>query len=120
VAAIKVAVIPRATCLERVQLRAQVLMKRYAEREVLYAEFIVETSKRFADAWSHHAESPEVVAGVFSAVERMRLTSFDAVIVTAERVTLNILEALPSPTRASMICAEVYTAISFPISSETS
>jgi len=47
---------------QRVQLRAQSLMKRHAEREALYAEFIVEASKRFADAWSHHAESPEVVA----------------------------------------------------------
>jgi hypothetical protein len=42
---------------QRVQIRAQALMKRYAEREALYAEFIVEASKRFADAWSHHAEA---------------------------------------------------------------
>jgi hypothetical protein len=34
--------------------------------------YIVEASKRFADAWSHHAESPEVVAGLYSAIERMR------------------------------------------------
>jgi hypothetical protein len=62
---------------QRVQLRAQSLMKRHAERETLYAEFIVEASKRFADAWSHHAENPEVVAGLYSAIERMRLTSSD-------------------------------------------
>jgi hypothetical protein len=62
---------------QRVQIRAQVLMKRHAEREALYAEFIVEASKRFADAWSHQAESPEVVAGLYSAIERMRLTSSD-------------------------------------------
>jgi hypothetical protein len=68
---------------QRVQLRAQNLMKRHAEREALYAEFIVEASKRFADAWSHHAESPEVVAGLYSAIERMRLTSSDPVIVAA-------------------------------------
>jgi hypothetical protein len=76
---------------QRVQLRAQGLMKRHAEREALYAEFIVEASKRFADAWSHHAESPEVVAGLFSAIERMRLTSSGAVIVAAERVMHNVL-----------------------------
>ena len=77
---------------QRVQLRAQSLMKRHAEREVLYAEFIVEASKRFADAWSHHAESPEVVAGLYSAIERMRLTSSNAVIVAAEGVMFDILD----------------------------
>jgi hypothetical protein len=85
---------------QRVQIRAQGLMKRHAEREALYAEFIVEASKRFADAWSHHAESPEVVAGLFSAVERMRLTSSDAVIVAAEQVMLNILEAYAQPDKS--------------------
>ena len=59
-----------------------------------------------------------------SAVERMRLTSSDAVIVTAERVMLNILEAYAQPDKSFDDCAEVYTAISFaisfPISSETS
>ena len=75
-------------------------MKRHAEREALYAEFIVEASKRFADAWSHHAESPEVVAGLFSAIERMRLTSSDAVIVAAEQVMLSILEAYAQPDKS--------------------
>jgi hypothetical protein len=57
-------------------------------------------SKRFADAWSHHAESPEVVAALFSAVERMRLTSPDSVIVAADRVMLNILEAYAQPDKS--------------------
>ena len=77
---------------QRVQLRALSLMKRHAEREALYAEFIVEASKRFADGWSHQAESPEVVAGLYSAIERMRLTSSDTVIVAAEGVMFDILE----------------------------
>jgi hypothetical protein len=85
---------------QRVQIRAQGLMKRHAQREALYAEFIVEASKRFADAWSHHAESPEVLAGLFSAIERMRLTSSDAVIVAAERVMHNILEAYAQPDKS--------------------
>jgi hypothetical protein len=83
---------------QRVQIRAQVLMKRHA-REALYAEFIIEAAKRFADAWSHHAESPEVVQ-VFSPRSTMRLTSSDAVIVAAERVMLNILEAYAQPDKS--------------------
>ena len=85
---------------QRVQLRAQRLMKRHAEREALYAEFIVEASKRFADAWSHHAENLEVAAGLFSAIERMRLTSSDSVILAAERVMFNILEAYAQPDKS--------------------
>ena len=85
---------------QRVQLRAQSLMKRHAEREALYAEFIVEASKRFADAWSHKAESPEVVAGLYSAIERMRLTSSNAVIVAAEGVMFDILDAYAQPDKS--------------------
>ena len=29
-----------------------------------------EASRRLAEAWSHHAESPEVIAGLYSAVQR--------------------------------------------------
>jgi hypothetical protein len=83
-----------------VQIRAQVLMKRHSDRVALYAEFIVEASKRFADAWGHHAESPEVVAGLYSAIERMRLTSSDAAIVAAEGVMFDILEAYAQPDKS--------------------
>jgi hypothetical protein len=84
----------------RVQLHHQGRMRRYAEHEALYAEFIVEASKRIADAWSHHAQSPEVVAGLFSAIERMRLSSSDEVIVAAERVMRNVLEAYAQPDKS--------------------
>ena len=47
------------------------------KREALYAEFIKEASKRRAEAWSHQAESPEVIAGLYSGVERMRLFSIE-------------------------------------------
>jgi hypothetical protein len=85
---------------QRVQIRNQALMKRHSEREALYAEFIIEASKRFADAWSHQAQSPEVAAGLFSAIERMRLTSSDAVIIAAEGVMFNILEAYAQPDKS--------------------
>ena len=32
------------------------------KRETLYADFIIEASERYAHAWSHEAESPEVNA----------------------------------------------------------
>ena len=65
---------------QRGQLRLQTLVQQAVKREALYAEFIAEASKRVAEAWSHQAESPEAIAGLYAAVERMRLTSSTEVI----------------------------------------
>jgi hypothetical protein len=84
---------------QRGQLRAQALFHESAKRESLYAEFISEASKRRADAWSHHAESPDVIAGLYSAVERMRLSSSDEVIRLAGQVVLHVADAYAAPDR---------------------
>ena len=68
-----------------------------AKREALYAEFIREASKRRAEAWSHHAETPEVIAGLYSGVERMRLTSSSEVIRSAEQVVRHVIDAYAAP-----------------------
>jgi hypothetical protein len=44
------------------QLRANALINESAKREALYAEFIIETSKRLAGAFGSHSQSPGVVA----------------------------------------------------------
>jgi hypothetical protein len=48
----------------RGQLREHARAQEAAKREELYAAFIVETSKRLAEAWAHQPESPEVLAGL--------------------------------------------------------
>jgi hypothetical protein len=68
--------------------------------EALYAEFIIEASKRFTEAWGHQAEGPEVVAGLYSAVERMRLTSSGEVIRVAEQVVRFVVEAYAAPDKS--------------------
>ena len=78
---------------QRGQLRAQALVHESVKRETLYSEFIIEASKCLADAWSHHAESPEVIARLYSVVQRMRLTSSDEVISVAEKVIRLVIEA---------------------------
>jgi len=85
---------------QRGQFRAQRLMREAAKRETLYAEFITEASKCRADAWSHHVETPEVLAGLYSAVERMRLISSDAVRQAAEKVVLHVMDAYAAPDRS--------------------
>lgn len=82
---------------QRGQLRAQSLIHEAAKREALYAEFISEAARRLTEAWSHHAESPEVVAGLYSAIQRMRLTSSDEVVRIAEQVIRQVIEAYASP-----------------------
>ena len=78
---------------QRRQFRTQALVHEAVKRETLYAEFIIEASKRLTDAWSHQAESPEVIAGLYSAMERMRLTSSTEVIRVAEQVVRQVLDA---------------------------
>lgn len=78
---------------QRRQFRAQALVHEAVKRETLYAEFIIEASKRFTEAWSWQAETPEVVAGLYSALERMRLTSSPEVIRVAEEMVRRVLEA---------------------------
>jgi hypothetical protein len=82
---------------QRGQLRAQVLIQEAVKRETLYAEFIIEASKRLTEAWGHQAEGPEVFAGLYSAIERMRLTSSGEVIRVAEQVVRFVVEAYAAP-----------------------
>jgi len=82
---------------QRRQFRAQALIQEATKREALYAEFIKEASKRRAEAWSHTAESPEVIAGLYSGVERMRLWSSSEVISKAEHVIHHVIDAYASP-----------------------
>ncbi|MGC2463218.1 MAG: hypothetical protein WA446_19955 [Steroidobacteraceae bacterium] len=77
---------------QRGQFRVEALVHEAVKRESLYAEFIIEATKRFTEAWSHQAESAEVVAGLYSALERMRLTSSPAVIRVAEHVVRQIID----------------------------
>ena len=81
----------------RGRVRAQALVQEAAKREALYAEFIIEASRRLTEAWSHHAESPEVVAGLYSAHQRMRLTSSDEVIRVADQVIRLVIQAYAAP-----------------------
>jgi hypothetical protein len=82
---------------QRGQLRLQTLVQQATKREALYAEFIVEAAKRITEAWSHQAASPEAFAGLYSAIERMRLTSSAEVIDTAEAIITEIAEAYAAP-----------------------
>jgi hypothetical protein len=84
---------------QRDQLRAQALRHEADKREALYAEFITEASKRYIDAWDHQAEGPEVIAGLHSALGRMRLSSSNEVIYAAGEVIRLVTEAYADANR---------------------
>jgi hypothetical protein len=85
---------------QRIQTHHRRLMQQAVIRETLYAEFIVEASRRLADAWSHGAEGPQVIANLYSAVQRMRLTFSSEVVSAAERVMQAILDAYAEPDKS--------------------
>jgi hypothetical protein len=84
---------------QRLQLRIQATVHEAGKRENLYGEFITEAARRLAEAWTHHAENPEVIAGLYSAVQRMRLASSDEVIRLADCVIQEVVEAYAAPDR---------------------
>ena len=84
----------------RGQVRAHKLAEEASKREALYSEFIIEAAKRFTDAWGHQAEGPEVVAGLYAAMERMRLTSSHEVLNVAQQVVRRVIEAYAAPNRS--------------------
>lgn len=69
------------------------------QRQKLYSEFIIEATKRLAEAWSHEAEGPEVVGNLYSAIQRMRLISSDSVVSCAEDVLRGVIAAYAEPNR---------------------
>ena len=85
---------------QRGQLRAQALVHEAVKREALYAEFIVEASRRQTAAWSHHAETPEVMAILYAAMQRMRLTSSNEIIDAAQNVLRYVVDAYAAPDRS--------------------
>ncbi len=84
---------------QRRLLRTQTLMQDTIQHQALYSDFIIEASKRLTEAWSHQAEGPEVISGLYSAVSRMRLTSSNEIIKRSEQVIRSIIAAYADPNR---------------------
>ncbi len=83
----------------REQLRVQTVRQEIQRREALYAEFIVEASRRLAEALAREAQTPEVIAGLYSSLERMRLTASDEITAAAHNVMREIVEVYAAPNR---------------------
>ena len=67
------------------------------KREQLYSEFITECSKLVLDALDHSLDRPETLQLAYTLVNRMRLTSGDAVLAAAESAIEQILATYRAP-----------------------
>ncbi len=83
----------------RRQHQTQSTIQLVARREKLYAEFISEASRHLVKAWGHEMNSPDSLAGIYSALERIRLTSSTAVVDAAERVMQLVVAAYNAPNK---------------------
>ena len=81
------------------QLRIQLLLQEAAKRETLYAEFIIEASKRLTETWGKQPESPDVLAGLYAAMERIRLMCSGPVLSAAEQVIRKVVGAYADPNK---------------------
>jgi hypothetical protein len=83
----------------RRQHHTQTSIQRAARHERLYAEFISEASRHLVSAWGHDMNCPESLADIYSALERIRLTSSGPVIGAAEAVMQQVVAAYSAPNK---------------------
>jgi hypothetical protein len=95
------------------QYRMQTLVQQVVRRETLYAEFIGEASKCLTDAWGHQAASAEILAGLYSAAERIRLMASEPVIKAADDVIRHVMEAYSAPAKTFQELRQIVEARQF-------
>ena len=82
---------------QRVQGKRAAVQVETRKREQLYADFITECSKLALDALDHTLDRPETLQLAYTLVNRIRLTSSDAVLHAAEAAIQEILATYRAP-----------------------
>ena len=82
---------------QRVQGKRVAVQVEIRKREQLYADFITECAKLALDALDHTLDRPETLQQAYTLVNRIRLTSCDAVLHAAEAAIQEILAAYRAP-----------------------
>ncbi|MEO6380566.1 MAG: hypothetical protein ABIO35_00800 [Nitrobacter sp.] len=77
------ATIATAWITQRSQGRREIVGADIRKRELLYSEFIEESSKLLVDALDHNLDEPEKLIQVYAIVNRIRLSSSDTVVAAA-------------------------------------
>ncbi len=82
---------------QRAQGKRAAIQTEMRKREELYSEFITECSKLVLDALEHTLDRPETLQQAYTLMNRIRLTSSDAVLQAAEAAVQEILATYRSP-----------------------
>jgi hypothetical protein len=81
----------------RHQDRRDLLGKQIARREALYSDFIGESARLLVDAMQHNVSDLQKLLPVYALLSRIRLSSSDPVLQTAETVIKTIVNTYPQP-----------------------
>jgi hypothetical protein len=79
------------------QGRRDILAKRIFYLEQLYSDFITESAHVLADAVQHHLEDPNNLSTTYALLSRMRLSSSNDVLASAERAIQHIISMYSEP-----------------------
>jgi hypothetical protein len=81
----------------RHQDRRDLLGKQIARREVLYSDFIGESARLLLDAMQNNVSDLQKLLPVYALLSRIRLSSSETVLQTAEEVIRAIVNTYPQP-----------------------
>jgi hypothetical protein len=81
----------------RHQDRRDLLGKLIARREALYSDFIGESARLLVDAMQNNVSDLQKLLPVYALLSRIRLSSSEAVLQTAEEVIKTIVNTYPQP-----------------------
>ena len=82
---------------QKTQAKRESVQVETRKREQLYADFLTECSKLALDALDHTIDRPETLQLVYTLVNRIRLTSSDAVLHAGEAAIQEILARYREP-----------------------
>ena len=82
---------------QRHQDRRDLLAKRIFHREQLYSDFISESARAVADAIQHNFQDPNKLTPTYALLSRIRLSSSDNVLASAEKVVQHIISTYSEP-----------------------
>ena len=81
------------------QFRAQQRTHDITRREDLYRDFILETTKLYADAYVSSSTEPANLVKLVSLLSMMRVISSPTIVECADRVVLGIIQTYQSPNK---------------------
>ena len=81
----------------RHQDRRDLLGKQIARREALYSDFIAESARMLVDAMEHNERDLQKMIPVYALLSRIRLSSSEPILQTAEQIIKAIVNTYPQP-----------------------